>query len=298
MKNINIYLLKGFIIIFCSFFAFQVPSFATSSTSKKTKVMVKPSTLVPGGVGLVKIFTPDKKVRLKKITFRGNDIPFFFKDDCYIALIGAGLKVKKGEKKLIIKLDENGQERIIIRNIPIKDKIYPKEYLKVPKKMASFSKPILKRVLADQKAIKKACSNITEEIYWHGKFIWPVPKRITSPFGLRRYFNGEPRSPHSGVDLKAPLGTNLKAPNNGKVALLRNCYLSGLTLVIDHGGGLFTLYAHLDKSFVKMGDKVKKGQILGLTGSSGRITGPHLHYGISLLGERVDPKAFMALMGK
>ncbi len=121
---------------------------------------------------------------------------------------------------------------------------------------------------------------------------------MLSPFGLRRFFNGQPRSPHSGIDLRAKDGTPIKSPNNGRIALVRDCYLSGNTVVVDHGGGLFTLYAHLSRVNVKQGQMVKKGEVIGLAGSTGRVTGPHLHWGVSLMGMRVDPQQFMALSEK
>jgi murein DD-endopeptidase MepM/ murein hydrolase activator NlpD len=174
-------------------------------------------------------------------------------------------------------------------------KKYPEEHLKVARKMVDFPQDILKRVLADQKAVRGVCSHITAERYWKGPFIWPVNSKILSPFGLRRFFNGQPRSPHSGVDLRAKDGVPIVAPNNGRIVLARDCYLSGNTLVIDHGGGLYTLYAHLSQFKVKRGAMVKKGQTIGLAGSTGRVTGPHLHWGVSLLGTRVDPQMFMTL---
>ncbi len=216
----------------------------------------------------------------------------------YTALVGAGIKEKPGRKKLEIKLSSNDHgSRVITKLITIKTKTYPEEHLKVAKKMVEFPPDILKRVLDDQKAVRNACSRITKDIYWNIPFIWPVKSKILSPFGLRRFFNEKPRSPHSGLDLRARKGTPIKAPNNGRISLVRDCYLSGNTVVINHGGGLYTLYAHLSKVMVKQGQMVNKGDIIGLAGATGRATGPHLHWGVSLFGTRVDPAGLMAILG-
>jgi len=124
---------------------------------------------------------------------------------------------------------------------------------------------------------------------WRGRWIRPVAGMVVSPFGCRRIINGMERSPHSGVDLKAEQGTLVKATNRGKVALVADHFFSGLSVFIDHGGGIQSMYFHLSQVFVQVGQVVEKGTTLGQSGSSGRVTGPHLHFGIRLNGERVNP---------
>lgn len=268
------------------------------SLANKLEVHKRPSFLYQGGVMLLEIKSP-QYIKIKDVYFGKRTIPLKRERGRVLALLSAGLFEKPGARDIKIHYSYKGKRHIFKKRIVVKKKSYPKEYLKVPKKMASFPPDILKRVLDDQKAVKEACNRITKKIFWKGGFIWPLKKvTITSPFGLRRYFNGEPRSPHSGADLRARENTPIYSPNFGKVVLLRDCYLSGKTIVIDHGGGLFTLFAHLKKTFVKKGQEIKKGQIVALSGATGRITGPHLHYGISLLGKRVDPVAFMKLMAR
>lgn len=120
---------------------------------------------------------------------------------------------------------------------------------------------------------------------------------VVSPFGCRCIINGEERSPHSGVDLKAEQGTPVKATNRGKVALVADHFFSGLSVFIDHGGGIQSMYFHLSQVFVQVGQVVEKGTTLGQSGSSGRVTGPHLHFGIRLNGERVNPINLIEISG-
>jgi murein DD-endopeptidase MepM/ murein hydrolase activator NlpD len=124
-------------------------------------------------------------------------------------------------------------------------------------------------------------------------FAAPVAGEATSPFGTRRTFNGEPRDPHSGLDLRAPAGTPVHAAGPGIVTLARDLYYSGRTVIVDHGGGLFTVYAHLSEMRVREGDAAATGDLLGLSGASGRVTGPHLHWGAKVGDVAFDPTALL-----
>ncbi len=261
-------------------------------------VTPEPVSIPPGGVSLVSISTPPGAV-VTGVRYLKKNFPVFKKNnEKWFAIIGAGLKTSPGRRSLTVKWKQGSQQEVYASVLPVIRKKYPEEHLKVSRKMVNFPPDILKRVLDDQKAVRGACSRISKKPYWQGPFIWPVNSKILSPFGLKRFFNGQPRSPHSGVDLRAKDGTPIVAPNNGVVVLARDCYLSGKTVVIDHGAGLYTLYAHFSRFKVKIGDKVKKGQVIGLAGSTGRVTGPHLHWGVSLLGTRIDPQQFMEVAEK
>jgi murein DD-endopeptidase MepM/ murein hydrolase activator NlpD len=128
---------------------------------------------------------------------------------------------------------------------------------------------------------------------WSLPFIRPADGPITSPFGLRRILNGEERGPHNGVDIGAPLGAEVVACNAGIVVFAEELYLEGKTIIMDHGFGLYSVYMHLSQMRVKVGDEVGIGQCIGLVGATGRVTGPHLHWGISLLKARVNPFSLM-----
>jgi murein DD-endopeptidase MepM/ murein hydrolase activator NlpD len=130
---------------------------------------------------------------------------------------------------------------------------------------------------------------------WRGSFVRPLEGEIVGLFGTRSVINGEPRSPHSGVDLRASAGTPVQSIHNGKVVLVAEHFFTGNLVVIDHGGAIQSMYFHLEKALVVGGEKVKRGQVIGLVGSTGRSTGPHLHFGMRVNGARVDPMQFLGL---
>jgi murein DD-endopeptidase MepM/ murein hydrolase activator NlpD len=161
--------------------------------------------------------------------------------------------------------------------------------LTLPKEMVELKGKILERYLAERKRINSVLNHVRPKRLWYHPFIRPVDGEITSPFGLRRIINGEERSPHSGVDIGAPLGAEVVACNAGIVVFAEELYLEGKTIIMDHGFGLYSIYMHLSEMRVKVGDEVRIGQCIGLVGATGRVTGPHLHWGIKLLKARVDP---------
>ncbi|MBS1238319.1 MAG: Peptidase [Deltaproteobacteria bacterium] len=128
---------------------------------------------------------------------------------------------------------------------------------------------------------------------WKGPFVKPVNGEVSGTFGQASIINGMPRSPHSGVDLKAERGTPVVSINSGRVVLTGENFFIGLFVVVDHGGAIQSLYFHFDKILVQQGDRVAKGQVVGLLGATGRVTGPHLHFGIRISGARIDPLEFM-----
>ena len=153
----------------------------------------------------------------------------------------------------------------------------------------------LKRVKLEQDKIGKVWDIFTEENLWEGNFVKPVEGKLSGDFGLRRIINNEPRSPHTGVDVDAPEGTPVYAPNHGRVVFVDELFFSGKSLVIDHGFGLFTMYFHLSEILVAEGDNIKKGQLMAKVGKTGRATGPHLHWGMRFSGARVNPASIINL---
>jgi hypothetical protein len=135
------------------------------------------------------------------------------------------------------------------------------------------------------------------ERLWTEPFVRPVPQEANSAFGTRSIFNGKPRNPHGGADFLSPAGTPIHAPNAGRIAVARNLYFSGNTVIIDHGLGLFSMVAHLSAIDVHEGDRVSAGQLLGRVGATGRVTGPHLHWAVRAGSARVDPLSLLALLG-
>ena len=287
------------IVVFLSVLSLAVAVFVPQAALATVfDVEIIPARLYPGAISKVSMNAQAEGVRILSVQYKGEKLPLVSDDNGTTwCLLGIGLDEPPGRRLISIIYGLEGQDREDVETVAftIHEKEYPREYLKVSRKMVEFSGRILKRVREDQSAIRAAVSGVDGERYFHGPFIRPVKGRVSSPFGLRRYFNNKPRSPHLGVDLTAPMGTPVLACNRGKVVLVRDCYLSGKTVVIDHGLGLYSLYAHLDRVLVRPGAVVEKGEKIGLSGISGRATGPHLHWGISLYEKRVDPLALVEI---
>jgi len=149
------------------------------------------------------------------------------------------------------------------------------------------------RITQERPRIRNALKHWQEADDVPYKFIAPVKGKKSSSFGLKRFFNKQARRPHSGMDIAAPQGTEIVAPAPGTVIESGNFFFNGNSVFIDHGQGLVTMYSHMDKITVKPGDKVKTGQTIGKVGMTGRVTGPHLHWGVSLNNARVDPQLFL-----
>ncbi len=165
----------------------------------------------------------------------------------------------------------------------------------LPPDMVEFDEETLARIKREKAELEAALSSSISGRLWKGPFIMPLKGRVSGSFGERRILNGQPRSPHSGLDIAAPAGTPVKAAAAGQVAFTGTFFFYGNFVVIDHGLGVFTLYAHLKSTTVKKGDKIKKGEAIGLVGSTGRATGPHLHFALTINGARVSPQGFIAI---
>lgn len=166
---------------------------------------------------------------------------------------------------------------------------WPEQQISVKKNFVNPPKEAMKRIDGERKKSAEALKRVTPERYWRGTFRRPVPGVVTSAFGGRRMFNGEMRSYHRGVDLRGAQGTPIKAVADGRVVIAQNMYFAGNTVYIDHGQGVISSYAHMSRLDVKPGEMVKAGQQIGLVGATGRVTGPHLHLGVNILGVAVDP---------
>jgi len=153
----------------------------------------------------------------------------------------------------------------------------------------------LNRIEAEKEIKNAAFSHFISSPEWSGNFVAPVPMEVSENYGTSRTFNGKLASVHRGTDFRAPLGTPVHASNAGEVVLARELYYEGNCIVIDHGLGFMTMYMHLSRFDVKEGDKVEKGQAIALSGSTGRVTGPHLHMSVRWSGEYLDAMKLLAL---
>lgn len=200
-------------------------------------------------------------------------------------LIASGLLDQRDE--IILKFKDS--KKTVEVKIPVCKKEYPVERLNLPKELVSLSKEELERVRREKEILDKIWTGCSERM-WNLPFVYPLSGfAINDNFGRKRIINGEPRSPHTGVDIPAPEGTPVLSIAQGRVVLSKEMFFSGKSLIVDHGGCLFSMYFHMSDYAVVKGDTVKKGQIIGYVGHTGRATGPHLHFGIRYAGLRINP---------
>ncbi|BAZ93643.1 hypothetical protein TspCOW1_14170 [Thiohalobacter sp. COW1] len=242
---------------------------------------------VPGGMAVIPL---PELTQPPRVTFNGNRTLTVRHDNRWHALVGLPLGLEPGEHRIQV-ADASGE-------LPIAFTVQPKEYeaqyitLK-NKRQVNPNPDDLKRIRSETPRIRSALRtfNFAEDVQLD--FIWPVDGELSSPFGLRRFFNQQPRKPHSGLDIAAPEGTPIRAPASGEVIEVGDFFFNGNSVFIDHGQGLVTMYCHLHRIDVKAGDRIAQGDIIGTVGRTGRVTGPHLHWGVSLNDARIDPLLFL-----
>ena len=210
------------------------------------------------------------------------------------AFFPAGRNFSPGEYLLhIFAREDSGESTEFILPVLVEERVYPVEELTLPKAMVELSPEAVERVNQDNKILLAAMSEVSREILWQGAFVPPLEASLDGNFGTRRVVNGIAKSPHNGVDLPAFEGQEIRAPNYGKVAIVYDGYLTGKGLILDHGGGLYSVYFHLSEVKVKAGEKVSRGQVVALAGKSGAATGPHLHFALRLAKNYVNPKTIV-----
>lgn len=220
----------------------------------------------------------------KKIEFRPDPA-----GNGFVALAGVNLGRPRGRYRLTL-----GDESVLVT---VRAKSYPSGSNRVPPKYVEPPREV-RRQIAEESEIKKAVFGASmPERLWSGAFAAPVEARHTSSFGKRRVYNGKTRSVHQGLDFNAKLGTAVAAANTGRVVIARPMYYEGGLVVIDHGESIFTLYLHQSEILVKEGSAVAKGQTVGLSGATGRVTGPHLHFALRWQGTYLDPATLLGLWG-
>ncbi len=210
-----------------------------------------------------------------------------------IALLPVGLEAPEGHYPLLVALvDQQGRTTTEELQLHVGHKERPLEQLTLPKNMVSPDAESLARIDRESKQLNEIFALRSPRLWT--QFERPVDEEVSSVFGKRRLMNGEPKSPHSGTDFRSPDGTPVRSLSNGRVILAADLFYTGQTVVVDHGEGLFSLYAHLSEVLVDQGHELLVGDVLGKVGSTGRSTGAHLHLTVRLLEERIDPLALLA----
>ncbi|MGA9355939.1 MAG: M23 family metallopeptidase [Terriglobales bacterium] len=255
-----------------------------------------PARIVNGSPVVVRVTTP-KPVSEVTGTWLGHALAFSFdqRTKTWIALAGASLETKPGSYPINLQAKTSaGQPISFTKQIPVQRQSYPRVVLKVPERYTAPSADDQREIEQDKKTKEEAFKILSPDREWSGSFAPPVTAQISELFGVQRVFNGSVKATHQGLDFRVPAGTQVAATNSGKVILARPLFFEGNCVVIDHGQGLLTLYLHLSKFLVNEGDEVKKSQPIGISGGTGRATGPHLHLAVRWQGEYLNPQTLLS----
>jgi hypothetical protein len=262
-------------------------------------VTLRLSSLSPAQGGLVELtVTSAATLEDLKGTWAGNALPLWqVGEHTHHALLGVDLERAPGKYELSLDVkNSDGAPLACQVDVTVRDGHFKIESLHVANQFVDVSPEDRERGDKESARLHEILSQTTPERLWHGAFRMPLAGVKTGHnFGTRRVLNGEPRSPHSGLDMGAPAGTKVFAPQAGRVVLADDLFFSGNTVVIDHGLGIYTFYGHLNSIAVHEGDDVTAGVILGRVGSTGRVTGPHLHWALIVNGAHVNPLQIVAL---
>jgi len=273
---------------------FALPHPSMAARLSNPWLSIYPGKITQGSLVLVTYRGP-KHFKPEKILWNHVDFPFFRNDKGnYQAFLGIPLSIRQRREFFTLIVSEHKNVRKSGFGLMIYKKRFRVRNLYLPKK-AELSPKTIEKIKIERETLHQIMSRLSPERLWHGHFIKPVSGKITSPFGARRKINGTYLSIHHGVDFRASLKPPVRAINSGRVVFCDRMVLSGLTVVIDHGKGLYSLYAHLSESHVNVNDRVKKGQIIGMSGNTGRSTGPHLHLGVTICGISIDPISLIHL---
>lgn len=248
------------------------------------------SSNVPGGIAIIPLGSVLAGADTPQTWFGDQPVLVTSDHNQWYAVVGLSLDVTPGSHELRVKIGDVTKTQ----DFEVNPKNYPEQHITLEDK----SKVQLSA--ADQARADRELAVIQElKHHWRAAqdtdlaFILPVKGRLAGRFGLRRFFNEEPRSPHAGLDVAVARGTPIKASAQGKVLAVDDYFFNGRTIFVDHGNGLITMYCHLERIDVKTGETVNKGQRIGLSGKTGRATGPHLHWSVVLNGAMVDPELFI-----
>ncbi len=256
-----------------------LPVYADSYISR---LLNKP---VPGGVAVVDL---GPAAQAPKATYQGKPVLVVKDQDArWLAIVGIPLSVKPGSVQQVTSAN---------RTLPftVGSKKYPEQRITLKNQRQVNPDPDdLKRIEQELDVQVRAYRSFSPGTPSNLLLDKPVDGPLSSKFGVRRFFNGEERNPHAGLDFAVPAGTAIKSPAAGKVILIGNYFFNGNTVFVDHGQGFISMFCHMSKIDVKVGEAVPRGGVVGRVGSTGRATGPHMHWNVSLNDARVDPAIFI-----
>ena len=283
--------------------AFQIASAQANEATPKTRttsswsIQYQPAQLVNGSPAVFKVTAPARVAGLSA-KWLEHDVYFAYDKagKAWYGIAGVSLETHPGVYVLELKgTTSRGSEISFSKKIAIRAAKYPSIAVTVAKRYTEPSQEQLQRIREDKTVKQDVFSHTSPEREWSGRFHAPVDAPVSDVFGTRRTFNGKVQSMHQGLDFAVPKGTPVSAVNAGTVLLASPLYFEGNCVVIDHGQGLLTLYLHLSEIKVKPGDQVEGGQQIGLSGGTGRATGPHLHLAVRWEGVYLNPATLLTL---
>jgi len=255
------------------------------------------ATVVAGQQGqAIRLSVPDAAgIEKVEIRWRDKTIPYTHLGTEWVSVIGVDLELKPGSYAGDVRITRNGMVEHRAVTFTVKKVNFPTQRLQVADEYVALSPENTDRALKEAKELDEIHNTISGPAMWKDPFIVPIPGGVGSSFGKRRVFNGESRNPHAGAYLSATTGTPIRSTNRGRVVLAKDLFFTGNTVIVDHGLGIYTLYAHLSRIDVAKDAIVERSQVIGLAGATGRVTGPHLHWGARVQNTRVDPFSLINL---
>lgn len=278
-------------------FLVAVATLGTAQVPGKTVIKWQPVKLTNGSPVLFEL-TAQANLQSVSAQWVGHHVEFFHapKSRSWYALAGVSLETSPGIYDLqVTSTSANGETRKSVKKIRIFRASYPRITVKVAKQYTEPNQQQLSSISADKGIKQKTFAEVSQQRLWSGPFMSPVDKPVSDVFGTERVFNQEVQSRHQGLDFAAPAGTPVRAINRGVVLLARPMYFEGNCVILDHGQGLLSLYLHLSEFKVKEGDEVRSGDVIAVSGGTGRATGPHLHLAIRWQGVYLNPAILLKM---
>jgi murein DD-endopeptidase MepM/ murein hydrolase activator NlpD len=251
----------------------------------------------PGELVVLTISTPAPAASAQVHAFDRDWIPFRVDARTWRVLVGIDLDVAPGSHAVGVTVGSGATKAATTYPLVVTPRAFRTRRLTVAQAFVTPPPEMADRIQQEALMLQQLWRSSAPERLWEGAFVRPVPDPANSAFGTRSVFNGQARSPHGGADFDSPAGRPIKAPNAGRIALARALYFTGNTVVIDHGLGLFSLFAHLSTTDVREGDSIARGEGVGTVGATGRVTGPHLHWTVRAGDARVDPLSLLDVLG-
>lgn len=283
-------------ILFC-FWVTVISARAQSEAANPLTLTLEPERITNGAPCLFRVAS---KVRLKSLAATWQERRIFFDFDArsrtWAGLAGVNVETTAGYYPLSLEATmADGTLLNSTYDVPVYQLRFPTDELSVAKQFTDPNRAERARIKAEQAVKSRYFKTVTPQRLWRGTFTPPLDSVVTDIFGMQRMFNGERQSVHQGLDLRAATGTPVAAMNSGVVLLARSFFYEGRMVVVDHGYGLLTLYFHLSALRVREGEAVQRGQVIGLSGATGRVTSEHLHVGVRWQGTYLDPAKLFQL---